>query len=819
MNRTARTAFIAILLGLTAAGTPPASAGSGGGEPLTPDLRSGFFSYRFVSDTDEADALFINPAGLGARADMTYIMSGTYCYDRLAEITGCVSLPVLGLGYSRQERPGYISNSYVAGIGPRFGGGLSIGTSLRWNHTDIAVEGSPFSVDLGFLIRPARFLSIGGVLTDANRPRFGGMRMQERFTGGISVRPYAEWITLSAQGTFTTNEKSRWMFGGRLSPIPGLELFVAYRRDLSIALEDPYEEFSAGIAVGLGTGRIRTSTRARVNGDYEYSRNSFAIEGSGAFTGNTLILTPKYAEVRVGGNYLDEGGGFTLIGGDRDLHGVLRDLKSVTEDRDIKGLLLCIGPMDGAFIGPVSANLYEIREAVLEIRESGKPVVAYLEQGGGAAEIYLASAADRIVVPGDCGGIGMIGVSLEIKRKKRLFGKLGVDWDHISTGDYKSSFHTQYTDTTTDAQREEIASLVEESYRLLVEGIAEGRGLEKSRILQMADGRIFMPDEAVEHRIADVIGWKRKAREELGLLAGSANPERLSTVSISGRRYRADRWAPPPSIAVVGAYGTINPGNSKREFFRGGRTMGSASVVKQLEAASRYPGVRAIVLRVDSGGGSGIASAEILNEVRRIQRETGKQVIISMGNIAGSGGYWISMYGDEIFADPFTITGSIGVVFAKPVLERLYEKAGITNEVFKVGEHSDAYSAARMLTVEERGMFGRLIDRFYHRFIEQVAEGRNMDPEDVRALAGGRVYLGTQALDNGLIDRLGGLTDAVSFAASEAGIADDYRVVYFRAFPGFLGKLGIGNLRAAAGAFGLPWPGGNGCFDEVLTVH
>jgi protease-4 len=176
------------------------------------------------------------------------------------------------------------------------------------------------------------------------------------------------------------------------------------------------------------------------------------------------------------------------------------------------------------------------------------------------------------------------------------------------------------------------------------------------------------------------------------------------------------------------------------------------------------------------------------------------------------------MYGDAIFADPFTLTGSIGAVAAKPVIQRLYERIGITNEVYKAGKYADAWSMRRSMTDEEMELLGAHVDWMYDYFIENVAAGRNLDPDRVREIAGGRVYFGTQALDLGLVDRLGGLKDAVRYAAERAGIADDYRTVYFRAFPGLWSGLDdvspIGIVRALRSLLG----GGESCFEETLYV-
>jgi len=802
----------------------PAAAGVSAADtlgPVTPAFLSDISIYRFVADSDDASALFVNPAGLGARRDRSTLVGGIYQFDRLAEISAASAGSHFGLGYLYSDTGVYKSRTYMLGLGGTLLPGLHVGTSLRWNHTDIPQDDrSPFAVDVGFLNRPHRYISIGGVFRNVNNPRFIGGRLEESFTGGLSLRPLTERITLSGQGTFVDGTKPGWLFGGRLSVVPGVELYGAYMRNYAVETSsDPYEEFTAGIVVSTGRKSARYVGRSRIGGDYDYGRYGMIFEGTPSFR-NSIFIRDRYAEITVGGEYLDEGGGVVLMGrSSNDLHALLRELESVRKDPDVEGLLLEIKPLGGSFIGPVSANLYEIRKAVERVREAGKPIVALLKENATASELYLASAADRIVLPEE-GIAGMIGVSLELNRMKRLFGKLGVDWDHYTAGEYKSSFHTPYTDTTTALQAEEIQSLVDESYRLLVEAIADGRGMSREKALSLADGRMFSAEEAVAEGLVDMTGREKEAKEELGRLSDEEGRSGVSTVSIAHRTYWSERWTKAPAIAIVGAYGSIMPGKSKQDIFRGGRTMGSETVVKQLAAAARYPGVRAIVFRVDSGGGSGIASNEILTELRRIQVEEQIPVVVSMGNIAGSGGYWISMYGDAIFVDPFTITGSIGVVFAKPVIERLYEKVGITNEVFKAGEHADAMSPSRSLTEEEMELLGGYVDEMYDYFIGHVAKGRNMDEDEVRRIARGRVYFGTQALDLGLVDRIGGLEEAVEYAAKLGGVPEDYRTVYFKAFPGLLWNLDARNPAAGVARSIRSLFGGSGYgFDEMLTVY
>ena len=784
---------------------------------ITPDLRSDIFTYRFVSETDDASALFVNPAGLGVRKNGSTIIRGSYEFNRLNEITLGFSGPKIGLGYTGIDNDIYQSRTYHLGFGSRLFPGVYIGSSYLWHHSNLELNRSPFAMDIGFLARPHHYISIGGVWKNTNRSRFNGNRLEDTFTGGISFRPLTERITISGQAEVSEGSGPSWQFGGSFNLLPGLELFGSYINDFSLEKNENYEEFSAGIALTFGSVTTRGATRSRINGNFDYARNSFAIEKALAYRKDALIYQHSFSEITFGGNYKDEGGKFQLIGNRcSNLHSILGMLESVRTDEDIDGLLIKIKSLAGGFIGPVNANLYEIRQAIEKISDSGKPVVAYLINAS-APELYLASAADKIVVP-DQALVGMIGVSLEISRMKRMFEKLGIEWDHTTAGDYKSTFHTLYTDTSATVQKEELQGLVDEAHRLLIDAIAEGRGIDPDKMNQLADGRLFTKEEALENNLIDVVGWEKAARTELGKLAGLSNPEKLVTKPFINRKYWNKRWTPPPAIAVVGAYGSIMPGKSSLSPITGGRTMGSESVAKSLKAASKYPGVKVIVFRVDSGGGSALASDEILYEIKRIQREEKIPVIVSMSNIAGSGGYWISMYADKIFADPFTITGSIGVVMMKPVLKQLYEKIGVTHETYKSGKHADAMSTARHFTDEEQELIDKFIGITYDKFVSEVAAGRNIKKEQVYELAGGRLYFGSQALDVNLIDRLGGLKDAIEYAAEEAGITKDYETLYFPAFGNFLfNDLSLSPVKLFNAAKML-WSGDNNSFDKTITT-
>ena len=250
-------------------------------------------------------------------------------------------------------------------------------------------------------------------------------------------------------------------------------------------------------------------------------------------------------------------------------------------------------------------------------------------------------------------------------------------------------------------------------------------------------------------------------------------------MDVSNWRDRDYDWGAQPVIAVVGAYGGIQEGKGGTDPLRGGQSIGSETLVKALRAARKNPSVDAVVLRVDSGGGSGLASDIIWYETVKLAAE--KPLIVSMGDMAASGGYYIAIEGEKIFVEPLTITGSIGVVGRMPVYAELYDKIDATHETFKRGEHADQFSPMRKLSDEERAMAEEVIEWFYDDFIEKTAESRGMSEDRLRELAQGRVYMGSQALENGLVDERGGLSAAIDYACEKVGVErEDARLVYYR---------------------------------------
>ncbi len=726
----------------------------------------------WVSDVDDASALFANPAGMGiSRGTETWLDLNFESGDHEQGV-GILALPPFRFGYVHDNVGDYDFDTYALGLGfdatP-----VSVGWTMAFHKNDTGSGTSATTHDFGVLVRPRRFLSLGLAARNVNDPAFADDRLPRGYATGVSVRPLAddpERLTATLQADWrTTDDRARWTIGGEYRALDGLRLLAHWK--------SRPDELGLAVAFDLPGSTLRTTALRRE--EDPRSRTSVSLQThADAFRRESFPVMKRFAEVRLSGTYGDQASGFVLFGRPtKSLHRVLQNLEKARNDTDVSGVIVRIGDLGGAFIGGVAAVHQELFRSLLAVRESGKPVVAYLEEGGGPAELYVASAADRIVMPRLARFQG-IGVSIEILRLKQAFAELGIDWDAVTAGPYKSTFHTWFTDAATPAQKAELESLVTAAMTELDSTLTGARRLTPAARARLFDGGLVGAPEALTLGVIDRVGWYEDARREAAELA-DAGTDPARTRRLDRRRYWRERWTPPPAVAVVLATGVITTGESRVNHLTGSRTMGADTIVRALRSAAAATDVKAIVLRVDSGGGSALASDQIRAEMERLRDADGMPVLVSMGDAAASGGYWIATSSDRIVANPLTVTGSIGVVSMKPVFERLAEKRGIRRESYRAGAMTDMFSPWRAMTDAEKEAMDREAQATYDIFLDEVAEGRRLSRADVEAVAGGRIWLGREAEAKRLVDGMGSVEDAVEEAAARAGIRSEYRTLYF----------------------------------------
>jgi len=453
---------------------------------------------------------------------------------------------------------------------------------------------------------------------------------------------------------------------------------------------------------------------------------------------------------------------------------IVDNLRKAKVDRRVATVLL----KETGFTTPYWGKIQEIRDAILDFKKSGKPIYAYLEYGGDR-DYYLATAADKVfMLPSS--PLDLTGVATYELFFRGTLDKIGAYPDIHRIGDYKTAANTFTEKTMTRAHREMDESLNRALYDQIVAGIAAGRNKPDAEVRALIDDGPFLADQAKRLGLIDDVAYEDQVEEKLqpGSNKKRVNGEEYATVATSS--VGLDRG---PRIAVIYASGAIVGGESGFDPLNGS-VLGSDTLIEYIRQARRDSSIRAIVLRIDSPGGSAAASDAIWRELMIAKQErANRPIVASMSDLAASGGYYIAMPADAIVAQPATLTGSIGIFGGKFITGGAYEKLGMHIESTSIGKHAEMNSPVRPYNESELKKITEQLDEFYQQFVERAAESRHSTPEKIDRLAQGRVWTGSQARENGLVDELGGLDQAIAVAKARANI-DAGSSVEIVPFPG-----------------------------------
>lgn len=452
----------------------------------------------------------------------------------------------------------------------------------------------------------------------------------------------------------------------------------------------------------------------------------------------------------------------------RTVRDIIEAILKARDDDTINGLLVTIDRSSFGF-----ATAQEVRDAILTFRESGKWAVAYLETAGefssGNKAYYIATACESIWLapPGD---VNLTGIRFEVPFIRGTLDKLGVvpDFDHI--GKYKNAKNFFTDRAMNDAHRESMEALAESFYTQLRDGIAEGRALTDAQVAELIDAGPFTGPRALERALVDQLGYRDQLEDNLT----ERNGGDLPIIGVGEYLKHGRYYDGSVKVALIYGVGAVTRGRSESNPVSGSATMGSDTIAAAIREAREDASIDAIVLRVDSPGGSYISSDLILREVVRT-REANKPIVVSMADVAASGGYFVAMEADSIVAQPATLTASIGVVAGKFITDGFWEKLGITTDTVQRGRHATFFSGKQPYSPEERVIFRGWLERIYEDFVGKVADARGKTFEEIHEIAQGRVWTGQDALGLGLIDELGGLTVAIQRAVELSGAEENAR--------------------------------------------
>jgi len=779
MNR--NTAVTALGLIFAAYSLCPKSAGAQ--FPTNEPIRQPVFGKSPVTN-DDSSALVQNPANLAflpaseLRWSSVYLNEGARVPWQGHALAFALPIPFLNASTGMRVDllsppsggPGPLFKSdglyqwVTWGLALKASDSFAFGMSLQRSYSDMAQAHGLFGWSLALTSRPSDYFGLSFVASDINAPKnSAGGSIDRTYDIGLAVRPLrSRALEVGLEGKIIDAPKASWSPSATL----GVDIPELGRLRGGVSFIDPddgisREEWLASASMSFylnGTGGSMDLTGGSVFGG-ALGRN---VSGKAQENLITEVAFKGYREPS--GAHAPT---FALrirlekTPGTREHVALLRHLWQIAEEEPSIGavvLELRTAPADSM------AHVQELRDAVYMLRQAGKKVLCHLEDADGAS-LYLCSAADRILL-NPAGGIRFAGLRARYFYYAGLLDKLGIKADFVRIGAHKSAPEAFTRTGATEVAHDDKIDLLQQHEKFLTLGIAHGRKLSPEAVRERIAKGPFVAIEAKQAGFVDGYAFDDELESQASVLVGQ--PVRLID---DNRGPYAERFnGQNPGIALIYVDGDMVDGRSQTIPFLGMKLVGSYTIAESIRKARENPLIGAVVLRVETGGGSAMAADVIWRELERTTKV--KPVIVSMGTAAASGGYYISSPATRVFANPLTITGSIGIFYGKADVSELLRKLGVNVEVYKTAPRADAESIFRPFTDEEKTELKRKVWQFYDVFLQRVAEGRKLTKEQVDAVGQGRVWTGEQALAHKLVDELGGLRQALAAARALADLPD-----------------------------------------------
>ncbi|MEZ4321392.1 MAG: signal peptide peptidase SppA [Myxococcota bacterium] len=701
-----------------------------------------------IAAEDGPGALWVNPANQAYDPDLRF---GVFADRTLDGRSGAaLAAGIFGQSLGVTVRDDGIADFSVDGsvsvpLPQRF----AIGATGRWH----LISRGPdfFAVDVAASWRPAPWLALSAVAQNIGGPDPQALVVPASRLG-LALRPHrsfvlgAEYIaTYGARGV--DDERLRAATRVRVKEGAWIRGFAEVSPDFdAVTAGGALEVYFGGTGIGLAA-----------RGD----------ASDAAFTG--WIGTGEVGESVVHGRSTVAAADLTAplpyeapsgpLGGQATWLDTLLALQDLEGRKRYAGTLLVVSS------GLGYARNAEVRERIVALERSGVPVTVLLTGNIDTGAYYAASAASHVLMH-PAAVLDLRGVSLELRHFRDLLDELGIEAQVVRQAEFKTAGEMYTHSAPSPEQKEQLDAVLDDIYAELVDRIAEGRELDRDAVIAAVDGGPWLSEEAVEKGLIDGLSYPDELDGKVGEHLDLAHPRFRP---IDGLDADHDPWATGRGLAVVYVDGAITSGRSSAGGLLSGKSAGSGTVVRQIDRARRDSRVRALVLRVDSPGGSAFASEEITRAVQRFKKSD-KPVVVSMGGLAASGGYYVATYADRIFAHPATITGSIGVLSTKLSADAMMAWLGVNITSLDRGRNAGMDTSFRAWDEEELARAQALVDGMYARFKGHVEKGRSMEPAAVQEVARGRVWSGTAAAGNGLVDELGGFVAAIDDARERAGL-------------------------------------------------
>jgi protease-4 len=709
---------------------------------------------RSTASVNGVDCVWTNPAALKANPELELGMYHSFNDSTLNGDYGIgLSKSGLGVGYQSIRLDGRPAiNSWTIGLSSHHNNMLYIGSSYTFFKSNREGFHNHHFWKAGMAYRPRRQLSISVLTGNINRMRFDGRRTAVEYTLGGAIRPSGERLTLSGDFVFYGGER---FMDGILTGFADVQLRNG------IDLHGHVDETGAfGVGLSVSFGRSTFSSQADFDEASKFDRGLVAYSYNQSPRGHALSKPGRFIMMRLSGQYPEEKQASILWRKPNCTFAELvLDLEKARLDASVKGIALYI---DQPGLGMAQAE--ELRGILLSMRSSGKRVIAHLAPQSGVRSYYLASAADRISMQ-RFDDLALVGLLAEVTFYKGTLDKIGLEAEIERIGDYKSAPEVYTGDSMSVYFREAVEALLDDRWSEIVSSISDNRRLTSDSVQHLVDNAPLISTVALKAGLVDTLLYADQLDEYFKSEMGGIRSERFEEYAEQSP-YDL-RWGRRDRIAVIPAEGGIAYGSSSRSILDG-KTLGSATLNDVIRRTRNDHSVKAVVLRINSPGGEVLGSEAMWRELKLTQEK--KPVIVSMSNVAASGGYHIASASDYILAMNSTITGSIGVYYGKLNMSALREKIGLSTTVIKRGQNADMFSMKTGYSESQKRKIRELIELVYDEFVNTVAANRNLTYDEVAKVGAGRVWSGKRAVNNGLVDRIGGLNEAVAVACEKAGV-------------------------------------------------
>jgi protease-4 len=711
-----------------------------------------------VAQSYGARNLFTNPAAISFEKELNgsgLLSSFTYgsTFNQQNEFSLSGTFNFLGFGYERLTKGSDYYSRYQLGISSSISQDLFWGAKISTTSSDNSVLSNHFSLDAGFQYRPLSYLSLGLIVNEINQSTINGIKSSSVYTLGAAIRP-KDWATLSFDiETNSDNFGKAFTYQTTLAiePIQGLTLSSGYQSD---------QRFQVGMQLDLGRASlfsvIHTQPKETVKGNSPHYTIGFQTSAkpfkSGIRPASELSITLDDSVTEEGreGNFLSKPKPSLLE--------VLESIKSANESSTVEKITVNLQSFP---LGLAAAE--ELTEALLKARENGKKVEVFLPSAK-MKEFVIASAANTIYLE-PSGEILLLGPRVGHYFAKGTLDKIGVEGEFIAKGDYKSAPETFTRKESSPKSREASQHELKEMETVLLSLLQRTRKVTPNQWQTWLKHALFSSEDAIQQKLIDKIDSYSNVK----------NQETSGPSTVPGVQWASKRMNLPDRVAVINAEGSILDKRNRFLSISGQTQVTPESLAPLFQRAVKDPRTKAIVLRVSSPGGEVLASEQIANLVSQAKNK--KPVIVSMGDVAASGGYFISAPASTIYADRLTLTGSIGVFLGKFNLGGLYRKLDLRKEVDGFGPYPGLDSEHKAWTQEERAIMQRRLNQYYESFIQYVAQQRNISKEAAQKAGQGRVWLGSESTDLKIVDKHGGLLDAIEGAKKQAKLSDDF-IIY-----------------------------------------